>query len=608
MNTQLNVAELEFDVIKRNLKDFLRTQPQFSDFDFDGSNMSVLLDVLAYNTHYNAMYLNMALNEMYLDSASRRNSVVSLAKSIGYLPSSARSAQAVLNLTYSVPPAEDENFLTLQKNTPFQAQKDGQTFLFYTTEANNAVREAENRFVFRDVVLIEGVPSSNVFVHSEENRYALKSEFIDLSTLVVKVQPNATSTNFVFMRNGNTLVDVNSQSNVFFINEIDDGFYQISFGDGILGRRLDVGSIITVEYFVSSRGAPNGIRTLSWAGGPDAFSPFITGGTVQNIQLRQPISGGAEPEHIERIRTNAPKTWLTQNRAVTAEDYRSIILNNYPAIRDIKVWGGENNIPPVYGKLFLSATGADGIPLSEGQKTDVIRNIIDKYKVVTVIPEFVDPAYIDVELDVVVYYNQALTAKTPNDMRANILQSILRFNDLKLKNFDSVFRNLEIIQAIEQTDISITNVIPRLRLFYEIRPVIIGKYYNYKFELDIPLSKRESSVLTNSFRSTRDPSRAMFINNTEEGLLNMFFLENNQRRIVGAPVGKVNFEHGRIEIDDVNILMLLQPRWTVQLTPETPDVVGHANNIVRIDQTKIKIHLKTDKINPNDYQFASSTI
>ena len=598
-NKRINITELEFDSIKQNLKTFLSGQPDFTDYDFDGSNMSVLLDVLAYNTHYNAMYINMALNEMYLDSAARRNSVVSLAKGIGYLPKSSRCAKGVISFTLTGTSTLPD-FAILPKFSTFRSQIDGTNYIFYTTDNHAVERNSSNQYFFSGINVLEGAPVTNSFLQNNSNRYRLTNQRIDLTTLVIKVQETTSSADFTVYKNGNQFVDIGSDSNVYFLREMDDGFYDISFGDNIVGRQLQPGNLVTAEYFVSSGSAPNGIRTLSYSGG------VILGGEIIDIQLESPVFGGQDQEDIESIRSNAPNFWLSQNRAVTESDFKSIVLANYPAIRDIKVWGGEKNEPPVYGKVFISATTTENVPLSFTQKNELVSDVLDKFKVVSVIPEILDPEYIDVELDVAVYYNQSLTNKSVSDMKSLVVTAVNQYNNEKLRNFDSQLRNSELIRSIETIDNSITNVVPRLRLYKEIQPFFLVNH-NYVVNIGNPIVRRASSVITNGFRYSGG-TQTMFIDNNLDGTLNLFYLENNQKKIIGAPIGNVNYDSGIITITDIQLTVLLQPQWIVQIVPSSPDVIGKANNIVRLDLSKLKVTILPDQTNTNNYNFTNSRL
>lgn len=405
-NNRIRVAELDFDSIKTNLKNFLQGQATFSDYDFEGSNLSVLLDILAYNTHYNAMYTNFALNEVFLDSASKRDSVVSLARSIGYRPRSATCATT--NITFTVTGTNTTPaFLTLPANLVFFGIKDGVRYNFYTQDDITAAYNSTNQsYTFSQIPIKEGTPLRNTFQYSVNNKYVIPNNNVDTSTIKVSVIQSSTNNTTTIYKPADDVSLVDEFSTVYFLKEIEGGFHQIEFGDGILGKALVAGNIITVDYMVSSGELPNRISSLSYGSGAILGSAAIT------TTVLAPVSNGRDPETTDEIRFNAPNFYAAQNRAVTIDDYKVLLKNKVASIGDIIVWGGENNDPPVYGKVFISAVTPDGRTLSTDQKVSVT-NAISTYKIATIQIEYVDAEYIDVQLTANVYYDQTLTNKTP---------------------------------------------------------------------------------------------------------------------------------------------------------------------------------------------------
>lgn len=598
MSNKINISNLEFDDIKQSLKDYLRSQDKFSDFDFEGSNMSVLLDVLAYNTHFNAMYMNMALNESYLDSASKRNSVVSLAKSIGYLPRSASCAKANISFVVSGTNTFPE-FMTIGKNTSFQGLKDGVRYSFYIPEDITAEITEANTYIFSDVEIIEGQPVSNTFEYTENNVYILPNTSIDLNTLKVTVQETPTSTSFEVYKNGNEIANIGSTTAAYFIKEIDDGLYEINFGDDIIGKKLQPGNLVTVEYYVSGGTAPNGIRVFSYNGNA------LFGGTVTTIIVNSPANGGADPEDIEAIRINAPSFWQSQNRAVTAEDYRTILLNKVPNIKDVYVWGGEKNIPPVYGKVFIAATSTSDTPLTFYEKEEIKTNVLDQYGSISVIPEFVDPDYINIELDLVVYYNQALTNKSPSDLKSLIVSEYGLYNNNELKKFNTILRNSKIIQICEAVDRSITNVVPRLKLYYNLNP-IFNINNNYTINLGNPIAQKDAAIKSTGFY-VNNISTVVYFDNTAEGEVILYTLINGIRNNINV-VGSVDFEKGIITLNNINVSILSGNTIQISAVPSSSDVVGIANKVCSLDMQKLNVSIVTEQLDKNNYRFTQNRL
>lgn len=311
-NKRIKVSDLDFDEIKANLKTYLQGQDQFSDYDFEGSGLSILLDVLAYNTHYNAIYNNLAVNEMFLDSASKRSSVVSIAKGLGYLPRSATCATAVVNATVISPSStySTATLATLYAMQPWTTTVDNKSYTFYNTE-DVTVTKTSGRFVFSNLTLVEGSPLSNRYTYTQGTRFIIPNSNCDLSRLVVQVQDNATSdVYYTYIRSD--LTEVNSTSRTYFIKEIDDGLYEINFGDNVLGKALDYGNVVTISYFISSLDAPNKANTFTYNG------EQVLGSNLSVVTVSA-ASGGDAPEDIASIKFNAPRIHAAQNRAVTTD-------------------------------------------------------------------------------------------------------------------------------------------------------------------------------------------------------------------------------------------------------------------------------------------------
>jgi hypothetical protein len=343
---RINLTALEFDQIKANLKNFLRDQPQFVDYDFEGSNMSILLDVLAFNTHYNALYMNLAVNESFLDSASKRSSVVSLAQALGYTPRSATCARGKVSFTLSGitgnPP-----FFTVEKGTSFYAIKDGVRYNFYIPTDVTA-KNVLNTYTFNNIDIIEGQLQTQRFIYTTKNSFTLNAANLDTTTMVVRVQESSATTAYEVFQQSSTYSSLNSDTPVYFIRENGAGLYEISFGDGILGKALSPSNVINVSFSTSAGEDANGITQLTFANGS------VGNGIVTNVVVNTVINGGRAPEDIEAVRFNAPNFYASQNRAVTSADYESLIMSKIPNIESVFVWGGENNDPPVYGKVFIS--------------------------------------------------------------------------------------------------------------------------------------------------------------------------------------------------------------------------------------------------------------
>jgi len=600
-NKRLTVGSLEFDQIKNNLKEFLRGQDTFSDYDFDGSNMSILLDILAYNTYYNSVYTNFALNEVYLDTASKRNSVVSLAKALGYTPRSARCAKTSINFTVSGV-IGNPAFLTIPKYTVFQGTNNQTRYSFYTQEDITTNRDDNNEYQYTNVVILEGAPVSQKMTFSDVNYFSINNSMMDISTLDVRVQTPPSSDYEVF-NNIINYATVKNDTPVYSIKEGIDNTFEISFGDNVLGKAILSGQIIYLNYMVSSGTGANGISTISYSG------EDISGGIVESISLNERVNGGREPETTEEIRFNAPNFYQTQNRAVTATDMESIILNKVSSIDDVIVWGGENNYPPVYGKMFISARTPTGRNLSYNEQQSIITDVINKYKVITVVPEFVDHEVISVLLDVVVYYDKNLTVKTPADIITAVRNLIASYNENNLKKFNKILYLSEIMHEIEGVDISIVSSTPRAKIKRGFTPIFNIKT-NYAIDIGNPFIP---GTLSSDMFYVSEYSTGCILNDDSKG--NIFMYTNiNGIHTKLDNIGTIDYSNGTINLLNMTITNTADTTLNLMITPNTNSIIGIHNQIVEIDMTNTNVSVIADnttdgRINKGEkYIFAPTTI
>lgn len=582
-NNRIRVSELEFDSIKENLKDFLKGQAQFSDYDFEGSNLSVLIDLLAYNTHYNALYTNFALNEVFLDSASKRDSVVSLARSIGYRPRSATCATTRINFTVTgtntTPP-----FLTLPGDLVFFGIKDGIRYNFYTEDDVTAAYNATTQsYTFSQIPVREGFIRRNTFQYDAGNKYVIPNVNVDTSTIKVTVQQSSTNNTTTIYKPADDLSLVEFNSTVYFLKEVEGGYHQLEFGDNVLGKALVPGNIITVDYMTSSGEAPNRISVLSYGGAT------ILGSAAVTTTVLAPVSNGRDAETTDEIRFNAPNFYAAQNRAVTVDDYKVLLKNKVAAIGDIIVWGGENNDPPVYGKVFMSAVTPDGRILTTEQKASVT-NAISTYKMATVQVEYVDAEYINVKLEANVYYDQTQTNKTPAELASDIASAYAIYNETQLAKFDSIIRNSVLIRTAENADKSIVNVIPKLTLSYALNAVFNQKT-NYVIKLKNPILNRSGSVKSNGFYCS-EATTICYIEDTGDDL-ELFTVESGVKRVIRT-MGTVNHEEGTLTLNALTINSVIGTGVIFTIVPTSPDVVSFNNKIVRLDLSALSVNVIAD--------------
>lgn len=596
-NKKISVAELDFDAIKDNLKEFMRGQSQFQDYDFEGSSLSILIDLLAYNTHYNAIYSNLAVNESFLDSASKRASVVSLAKTLGYIPNSAVCSRAIVSATVASPQTSPD-IVTIPAFQPFNTVIDGNSFTFYNPSSVQTTRNGSGNYVFENLELVEGQRLTFRFTYSDTGRYVIPNPNVDLSTLNVTVQETASSDFFENYVAAENLIDVESSSKIYFIREIDDGLYELKFGDGILGNKLDDGNVITLRYFVSSLSAPNGARNFSYGG-----SPIV--GSSLSVSTNTPGFGGQAAENIESIKFNAPRLYAAQNRAVTPEDYKAIIYKFFPESESVNVWGGENNDPPIYGKTFISVKPREANTLTNLQKEFIINNILNKRNIVSITPEIIDPEYFNIKLTTTVYYNPRETSKTPSQIETIVKNAVLAYDDQELQRFDGILRFSRLSRIIDESDPAIVNNISRIMVRREFTPRF-GINAEYKLNLINPISQdggKQGDVFGTTGFFIPNSTRVHYLDDDAVGNLRLYYRNANLDKVIVNPsIGTIEYEAGRVVVRNLNIVALEGPIFEMQVKPESYDVVSALNQIVQISRPLLLVTAVADDTINGDLQ------
>lgn len=489
----LRVTELDHNSIKENLKEFLQNQDEFTDFDFEGSGMSVLLDILAYNTHYMGYYLNMVSNEMFMDTAQLRASVLSHAKHITYTPASKQGAIATINVKVTPSETEDSSpaLVTLEKYTRLLgADIDGINYPFVTIYSNTTSKSS-NTYSFSNIRIKQGEVVTLQFpmddVTNSTRKFEIPSSNVDVDTVSIRVQASAANTDTVYYTRSDDITEIDANSEVYFIEENENLNYTFQFGDNVLGKKPENGSIIICTYLDTIGTKANGITKFT-------FSDLIADNYRDNVIVSVVSSseGGVEKESIEQIRFRAPYAYTTQNRGVITSDYKSLILRNFNNIDAVSVWGGEDNDPPIYGKVYFSLKTKTNYYLSELEKERIKDELIRKYNVMTVTPEIIDPDYIYLVIKVKVYYDPKLTSKTSNELSTLVRAAISDYNDEELNSFESIFKKFKLQSYIEAADKSITG--SDLTVFVQYRlPLMIDSKDTYTINFNMPIVKGELS-------------------------------------------------------------------------------------------------------------------
>lgn len=582
-NSKLRVTELDFDDIKTNLKDYLSSQTEFTDYDFEGSSLSVLLDLLSYNTHYNAVYANLVANEMFLDSASKRASVVSLAKHFGYTPTSIISPRANINLQVVV--TGSPTTLTLPKYTTFTTTLDGTDYTFYNLSSVTRTPISTNTFLFSNLEIVEGTPLSYRYTVSNNQRtFIIPNQNVDLSTLYVEVQNSSGDARKETYTLASNIVSVTATDKVFFVEETREGLFQLVFGDDVIGKKLSNGNIVILSYLTS-----NGIKTNN----SNSFNLGTTAGFTVNsytLTLNSKATGGKDRETIESIRFNAPKFFNTQNRAVTSEDYKNIILREFGEIDAISVWGGDVNEPPIYGKVFICAKPKNGLTLSDSDKYD-IKQILKNKNVVGISPEFVDPEYLYMEISVDSYFDPSRTTVSSSTLQSNIISTIINYKDSDLDNFDTIFRKSKLSRLIDYTNKAILNNNISTKL-YKILPINTELSVDYIIKFVNPIKQ----VYSTSFRLVGD-SVDYYLEDDGKGNLIRYRFNNSVKIVEDTAFGVVDYKSGTLTIPQVEF-SLLTNTCKIYAEQERPDVDSVRNQILTVLEQDITVNVDIDTRKP----------
>ena len=597
-SNKLEVSDFDFDNIKANLKTFLRSQSEFQDYDFEGSGFSILLDTLAYNTHYLGFNANMLANEMYLDSADIRKNIVSLAKMLGYTPSSVRAPEASIDILVGDGTGSS---ITMTKGTAFTTTVDGTTFQFINN-ADIVTTPVNGVYRFSDVKIYEGTLVTfryTVDTTDTDQKFIIPSSLADTSTLVVKVQTssNDTTTNTYTLATG--LATVQSTSKVYFLQEIEDGKFEIYFGDGVIGSALTNGNIIILEYIVTNVEAANGASTFT-------ASTTISGFSNLTITTNSNAQGGTTAESKESVRFNAPLQYSAQNRAVTTSDYESLVQSLYPNALSVSAWGGEDDETPIYGTVVIAIKAASGSTLTTATKQSIVTQL-KKYNVASVRPVIVDPETTFILITSNVKYDEKLTTKTATTLKSDITSVLSNFNDNTLQKFDGVFRYSKVTSLIDDTDTSIISNITTIKIRKEFTPTLNSSTrYNIYFRNSLynPVSGYNSvngGILESTgFKISGDTTNVFFLDDDGAGNIRRFRLVGSVRTYANNTQGTINYTTGQITLTSLSVSTIQNIRGSAStvieltVTPKSNDIVPVRDQILEIDTANSIITVDVD--------------
>lgn len=604
MASNLNVTELDFDQIKQNLKNYLKTQSEFNDYNFEGSGLSTLLDVLAYNTHYNAMAAHFSLNEAFLDSAQIRGNVVTRAKLLGYVPRSILAPRAriniVIDVTNEVGTLTDN--LSMPRGTKLSTTVAQQQFQYVTLETQTAslvTSGGTSTYTFSNVEIAQGYYKSlkyRVDNDIENQKFQLSDSDADTSTLRVRVQENEESTAFDIYTRFETLLNVDSTSKVYYLQENSSNYYEIYFGDGVTGRKPNNNNIITLDYVHTDGEESNGASAFT-------MSDSVGGFGTSTVTVLSASVGGAEQETSESIRFNAPLTFTSQNRAVTSDDYRAIIQREFTNIASISCWGGEDQDPPDYGKAYISIKPITAEKLTTAERNEITGTILKGKNVVSITPEIVDPNYTYLELDVFFKYNPNLTDRTSVELTSVVRDTISDYNFNQLNKFDGVFRHSQITSLIDNADPAIQNSTVRPYMFMNITPSTVIGSNNFSLRFTSPFYKSGAStdfILTStSFKLAYSATIEHFfgdipIANSINRKVIIYKIVSGTNVTVINDAGTIDPDKGTITLNNFTTYDTTSIRVT--LTPDSLDLAPKRDQLIAIDSLRVKVTPAVDTI------------
>jgi hypothetical protein len=609
----VNFSNLDFEQIKISIKDYLRSNSNFTDYDFEGSNMSVIIDMLAYNTYINSFNANMLSNEVFIDSATLRENVVSLASNIGYLPKSKTSARGTITFSVDTSTISSEltpSTITLKKGTVCTSLSsyNGETYTFIIKD-DVTVPVQSNIASFNDIQIYEGSYLVNTFtVNSYEyrQRFILDNPNIDTSLISVSVRGASEEISYKFNLVDN-LTDVTPTSKVFFVREIEDQRYELIFGDGQFGQKLNNGDFIEVSYVVTNGELGNGIPAVSFSGRLyDNNGRNITDG-ISFTTLTESTKGGNDIESVDSIRKYAPKLYSTQNRAVTPSDYETIVPLVYPEIDSVSSFGGEELSPPQFGKVFLSIKPKFGAFLSNSTK-DEIRRKLKKYSVSGIGIEILDLKYLYLEINSYVYYNSNTTLST-DQLAESIRQNVKSYSESSdLNKYGARFKYSKFQKLIDNTSSSITSNITTVQIRRDLRPVL-NKYAEYEicFGNEFYSERTDGYNIKSSGFKVDGISSTVYISDkptkgTTYGNVFLFTLDiQNNPQILKSSVGTIDYKKGEIKINPINIVSTLkntggEPIIEISAIPTSNDVIGLQDLYLQLNLNDFNVETRQDNI------------
>ena len=610
---RLIVSEFDFDDVKNNLKTFLEAQDEFTDFNFEGSGLSVLLDVLAYNTHYLGFNMNMLANEMFLDSSSLRSSVVSHAKTLGYEPQSARAPKAVVDVTLfdSVKATG-----TIPAGTVFTTSVDDVDYNFVTTTELTSANIGSS-IPFLNVPIFEGTFVTTQYTVDStdvDQRFLLTDNRADTTTLAVTVQNSSTDTTSTTHTKTTDISQITSTSANYFLQEVENGLFEVYFGDGILGKLIEDGNIVILTYVVTNRTDANSASVFTNAAAID---------TVIDVQVStvEPASGGAIPESVDSIKFNAPLDFAAQGRCVTAEDYKLFIKRFFPNTQSVSIFGGETgSFDPVlgvssvqeFGKVFISIKSTTGNFIPQVEKDRLVRDLAP-FTVASITPVIVDPETLFLILDVSAQFNSNLTTLTAANLEATITNTLTSFNTDTLTTFNSAFRHSQVTKLIDDSDPAITSNITKVVMAKFFRPTLneaLGYTISFNNSIYNPHARHNADqggvIASTGFKVEGDTVNEQFFDDDGNGNLRRFFVLAGVKNYEDNKAGIVDYATGTITLNPLTVSQVLNVDGATSIDiritalPDSVDIIPVRNQLVEIDLVNTTVTVGLDRLEVGD--------
>ena len=612
-DTRLHVTEFDFDEVKNNLKIFLKAQTEFKDYDFEGSGMSALLDVLAYNTHYLGFNANMLANEMFLDSASLRSSVVSHAKTLGYVPISARAATAIVNVTLNAPTLASA---TMSAGQVFTTTVDGTDYQFVTA-ADVTASNIGSGITFNDIDIYEGTfvtTRYTVNTSDADQRFLLRDNRADTTTLTVKVQTSSSDTTTSTYTEATDITQVGTGSKVYFLQEVEAGRFEIYFGDGIVGVALSDDNIVIMTYVVSNKDEANGAAVFKNSGAIAS----ITDVAVATVAT---ATGGSDGESIKSIKYNAPLDYASQGRCVTAEDYKVYAKKLFPKTQSVSVFGGESGSfdsslgvvsTAEYGKVFISIKSTTGLNLTSAEKTNLVKDLAP-YTIASTTPVIVDPTTTQLILSTIFKFNTSATTSTASELESLVSTTLQDYDDSDLGQFDGLFRHSKVLALIDNTNTAITSNTTNITLTQKFTPTTTAatsytiNFNNAFYNPHSEHNKSAGGIITSSaFYISGDTTNLHYFDDDGAGNLRLYYISAGARVYADATAGTITYSTGKIAINSIYItsvdLVDGESSTQIRITaiPNSKDIVPLRNQILEIDFVNTIITGEVDTVAVGD--------